>query len=75
MLLFLRVKKEVDDVIGMKQEISYEDLGKLVYLSQVHIVELGKMNRLTKMSTSHCNLPPGAERNSEALPDSSGHIS
>ena len=42
MLLFLRVKKEVDGVIGMKQEISYEDLGKLVYLSQVHIVELGK---------------------------------
>ncbi|XP_041643826.1 cholesterol 24-hydroxylase-like [Cheilinus undulatus] len=30
-----KAKKEVDDVIGMKQEISYEDLGKLVYLSQV----------------------------------------
>ncbi|XP_078131581.1 cholesterol 24-hydroxylase-like [Sander vitreus] len=30
-----KVKKEVDDVIGMKQEISYDDLGKLVYLSQV----------------------------------------
>ncbi|XP_039874192.1 cholesterol 24-hydroxylase-like isoform X2 [Simochromis diagramma] len=30
-----RVKKEVDDVIGMKREISYDDLGKLVYLSQV----------------------------------------
>ncbi|XP_069559236.1 cholesterol 24-hydroxylase-like [Brachyistius frenatus] len=30
-----KVKKEVDDVIGMKQEISYDDLGKLTYLSQV----------------------------------------
>ncbi|XP_030577385.1 cholesterol 24-hydroxylase-like [Archocentrus centrarchus] len=30
-----KVKKEVDDVIGMKREISYDDLGKLVYLSQV----------------------------------------
>ncbi|XP_028253136.1 cholesterol 24-hydroxylase-like [Parambassis ranga] len=30
-----KVRKEVDDVIGMKQDISYDDLGKLVYLSQV----------------------------------------
>ncbi|XP_063351644.1 cholesterol 24-hydroxylase-like [Pelmatolapia mariae] len=30
-----RVKKEVDDVIGMKHEISYDDLSKLVYLPQV----------------------------------------
>ncbi|XP_071780999.2 cholesterol 24-hydroxylase-like [Centroberyx gerrardi] len=30
-----KVKKEVDDVIGMKQEISYDDLGKLIYLTQV----------------------------------------
>ncbi|XP_070781468.1 cholesterol 24-hydroxylase-like [Enoplosus armatus] len=30
-----KVKKEVDDVIGMKQEISNDDLGKLIYLSQV----------------------------------------
>lgn len=30
-----KVKKEVDDVIGMKQDISYDDLGKLIYLSQV----------------------------------------
>ncbi|XP_073348649.1 cholesterol 24-hydroxylase-like [Pagrus major] len=30
-----KVKQEVDDVIGMKQEISYDDLGQLVYLSQV----------------------------------------
>ncbi|XP_005724928.1 cholesterol 24-hydroxylase-like isoform X2 [Pundamilia nyererei] len=30
-----KAKKEVDDVIGMKREISYDDLGKLVYLSQV----------------------------------------
>nr|XP_054604617.1 cholesterol 24-hydroxylase-like [Nothobranchius furzeri] len=29
------VRKEVDDVIGMKYNISYEDLGKLTYLSQV----------------------------------------
>uniref|UniRef100_A0A667Y7Q0 Cholesterol 24-hydroxylase n=1 Tax=Myripristis murdjan TaxID=586833 RepID=A0A667Y7Q0_9TELE len=30
-----KARKEVDDVIGMKREISYDDLGKLVYLSQV----------------------------------------
>ncbi|XP_077366679.1 cholesterol 24-hydroxylase-like isoform X1 [Festucalex cinctus] len=30
-----KAQKEVDDIIGMKQEISYDDLGKLVYLSQV----------------------------------------
>ncbi|KAM8847238.1 cholesterol 24-hydroxylase-like [Synchiropus picturatus] len=30
-----KVRREVDDVIGMKQEISPDDLGKLVYLSQV----------------------------------------
>ncbi|XP_026197215.1 cholesterol 24-hydroxylase isoform X1 [Anabas testudineus] len=30
-----KVRKEVDDVIGMKQEISYDDLGQLTYLSQV----------------------------------------
>uniref|UniRef100_A0A8C4HUS5 Cholesterol 24-hydroxylase n=1 Tax=Dicentrarchus labrax TaxID=13489 RepID=A0A8C4HUS5_DICLA len=30
-----KVTKEVDDVIGMKQEISYDDLGQLIYLSQV----------------------------------------
>lgn len=30
-----KVRREVDDVVGMKQEISYDDLGKLVYLSQV----------------------------------------
>ncbi|XP_068609518.1 cholesterol 24-hydroxylase-like [Brachionichthys hirsutus] len=30
-----KVKKEVDDVIGMKQDISYDNLGNLVYLSQV----------------------------------------
>uniref|UniRef100_UPI0037E73802 cholesterol 24-hydroxylase-like isoform X2 n=1 Tax=Semicossyphus pulcher TaxID=241346 RepID=UPI0037E73802 len=34
-VFLLRVKKEVDEVIGMKQEIHYDDLGKLVYLSQV----------------------------------------
>lgn len=33
---FLRLKKEVDEVIGMKKDISYDDLGQLVYLSQVH---------------------------------------
>lgn len=31
-----RVKQEVDDVIGMKQEISFDDLGKMTYLSQVN---------------------------------------
>ncbi|XP_061560138.1 cholesterol 24-hydroxylase-like [Phycodurus eques] len=30
-----KAQKEVDDVIGMKREISYDDLGQLVYLSQV----------------------------------------
>uniref|UniRef100_A0AAX7U9P3 Cytochrome P450, family 46, subfamily A, polypeptide 1, tandem duplicate 4 n=1 Tax=Astatotilapia calliptera TaxID=8154 RepID=A0AAX7U9P3_ASTCA len=30
-----KAKKEVDDVIGMKCDISYDDLGELVYLSQV----------------------------------------
>ncbi|KAM6915246.1 cholesterol 24-hydroxylase-like [Xenentodon cancila] len=30
-----KVRKEVDDVIGMKQDVSYDDLGKLIYLSQV----------------------------------------
>lgn len=44
--LFLRVKKEVDEVIGMKQDISYDDLGQLVYLSQVHILKLGKNRNL-----------------------------
>ncbi|KAM6915229.1 cholesterol 24-hydroxylase-like [Xenentodon cancila] len=33
--ILAKVKKEVDDVIGMKQDISYDDLGKLIYLSQV----------------------------------------
>ncbi|CAL8313558.1 unnamed protein product [Lota lota] len=30
-----KAQKEVDAVIGMKQEISYDDLGELTYLSQV----------------------------------------
>ncbi|XP_062376870.1 cholesterol 24-hydroxylase-like isoform X2 [Sardina pilchardus] len=30
-----RLKEEVDEVIGMKQEIRYEDLGNLTYLTQV----------------------------------------
>ncbi|XP_053301363.1 cholesterol 24-hydroxylase [Pleuronectes platessa] len=30
-----KVRKEVDDVIGMRQDISYENLGNLTYLSQV----------------------------------------
>ncbi|XP_015250362.1 PREDICTED: cholesterol 24-hydroxylase-like [Cyprinodon variegatus] len=33
--ILAKVTNEVDDVIGMKQEISYDDLGKLIYLSQV----------------------------------------
>ncbi|KAK0135919.1 Cholesterol 24-hydroxylase [Merluccius polli] len=33
--MFPRVQKEVDAVIGMKQQISYDDLGELTYLSQV----------------------------------------
>uniref|UniRef100_A0A3P8THR9 Cholesterol 24-hydroxylase n=1 Tax=Amphiprion percula TaxID=161767 RepID=A0A3P8THR9_AMPPE len=30
-----KVRKEVDDVVGMKQDVGYDDLGKLIYLSQV----------------------------------------
>ncbi|XP_068199448.1 cholesterol 24-hydroxylase-like [Antennarius striatus] len=30
-----KIQKELDDVIGMKQDISYDNLGQLVYLSQV----------------------------------------
>lgn len=30
-----RLKEEVDEVIGMKQEISNEDLGNMPYLTQV----------------------------------------
>ncbi|XP_024146435.1 cholesterol 24-hydroxylase [Oryzias melastigma] len=30
-----KLQKEVEEVIGMKREISYDDLGKLIYLSQV----------------------------------------
>ncbi|KAM9797987.1 cholesterol 24-hydroxylase-like [Neosynchiropus ocellatus] len=30
-----KVRKEVDEVLGMKQEINNEDVGQLVYLSQV----------------------------------------
>uniref|UniRef100_A0A674AQN4 Cholesterol 24-hydroxylase n=1 Tax=Salmo trutta TaxID=8032 RepID=A0A674AQN4_SALTR len=33
--ILANVKQEVDDVIGMKQEISFDDLGKMTYLSQV----------------------------------------
>ena len=32
-----RVTREVDEVVGMKQEISYDDLGKMGYLSQVRL--------------------------------------
>ncbi|CAB1342634.1 unnamed protein product [Coregonus sp. 'balchen'] len=32
--ILTKVKQEVDDVIGMKQEISFDDLGKMTYLSQ-----------------------------------------
>ncbi|XP_057208755.1 cholesterol 24-hydroxylase-like isoform X1 [Triplophysa rosa] len=33
--IYKRAKAEVDEVLGMKREIVYEDLGKLSYLSQV----------------------------------------
>ena len=36
----------MDDVIGMKREIAYEDLGKLTYLSQVHITTLTQILQL-----------------------------
>ncbi|XP_073711658.1 cholesterol 24-hydroxylase-like isoform X1 [Misgurnus anguillicaudatus] len=33
--IYKRAKAEVDEVLGMRKEILYEDLGKLCYLSQV----------------------------------------
>ncbi|XP_034145836.1 cholesterol 24-hydroxylase-like [Esox lucius] len=33
--ILAKVKQELDDVIGMKQEISFADLGRMTYLSQV----------------------------------------
>uniref|UniRef100_A0A8C7FMU7 Cholesterol 24-hydroxylase n=1 Tax=Oncorhynchus kisutch TaxID=8019 RepID=A0A8C7FMU7_ONCKI len=33
--ILANAKQEVDDVIGVKQEISFDDLGKMTYLSQV----------------------------------------
>uniref|UniRef100_A0A8C7K1H6 Cholesterol 24-hydroxylase-like n=1 Tax=Oncorhynchus kisutch TaxID=8019 RepID=A0A8C7K1H6_ONCKI len=33
--ILTKVRQEVDDVLGMKQEISFDDLGKMTYLSQV----------------------------------------
>ncbi|XP_043074572.1 cholesterol 24-hydroxylase [Puntigrus tetrazona] len=33
--IYKRAKAEVDEVLGTKRDISYEDLGKLTYLSQV----------------------------------------
>uniref|UniRef100_A0A8C6SL71 Cytochrome P450 family 46 subfamily A member 1 n=1 Tax=Neogobius melanostomus TaxID=47308 RepID=A0A8C6SL71_9GOBI len=30
-----KLKKEIDDVLGMKREITYDDLGNLTYLTQV----------------------------------------
>lgn len=32
-----RLQAEVDEVIGVKREIMYEDLGKFQYLSQVRL--------------------------------------
>ncbi len=45
-LSFLRARTEVDDVIGMKMDISYDDLGQLIYLSQVHVIMIEKMRGL-----------------------------
>lgn len=33
--ILTKVKREIDEVLGMKHEISYDDLGKMTYLSQV----------------------------------------
>ncbi|XP_042175115.1 cholesterol 24-hydroxylase-like [Oncorhynchus tshawytscha] len=33
--ILTKVRQEVDDVLGMKQEINFDDLGKMTYLSQV----------------------------------------
>ncbi|XP_055729267.1 cholesterol 24-hydroxylase-like isoform X1 [Salvelinus fontinalis] len=33
--ILTKVRQEVDDVLGMKQEINFDDLGEMTYLSQV----------------------------------------
>ncbi|CAK6963214.1 cholesterol 24-hydroxylase-like [Scomber scombrus] len=43
-----KVTKEVDDVIGMKQDITYDDLGKLVYLGQFSSYVTGRMDKFFK---------------------------
>lgn len=55
-ILFVRVKKEVDDVIGMKQDITCDDLGKLVYLSQVNIITLAYDGLVKHVVKPLCNL-------------------
>ncbi len=52
-VLFLRVQKEVDDVIGMKKDISYDDLGPLIYLSQVQTVEMRKIMAQLSFGMKH----------------------
>nr|XP_046155152.1 cholesterol 24-hydroxylase-like [Oncorhynchus gorbuscha] len=38
-------KQEVDDVIGVKQEISFDDLGKMTYLSQFNSYVCGRLDK------------------------------
>nr|XP_046147030.1 cholesterol 24-hydroxylase-like isoform X2 [Oncorhynchus gorbuscha] len=43
--ILTKVKQEVDDVIGMKQEISFDDLGKMTYLSQFNSYVCGRLDK------------------------------
>lgn len=76
-LFVFRVRKEVDEVIGMKTDISYDDLGQLVYLSQVcrpFSDEQQAVVALLMQVSPHADvflqtLHPGTQRDSEDLPD------
>ncbi|CAG00101.1 unnamed protein product [Tetraodon nigroviridis] len=51
-----RARKEVDEVIGMKQDISYDDLGHLGYLSQVRSLFLNKQQSFITIFSSSFSL-------------------
>ncbi|XP_029507998.1 cholesterol 24-hydroxylase-like [Oncorhynchus nerka] len=43
--ILANAKQEVDDVIGVKQEISFDDLGKMTYLSQFNSYVCGRLEK------------------------------
>ncbi len=55
--VIFRAKTEVDDVIGMKMDISYDDLGQLIYLSQVHVIMIKKMRPFFFLSETSSSFP------------------